>query len=228
MAVIGTGATGVQTIQEVSKDVGHLTVFQLQPNWCAPLHNSKIGPDEMKAIRAGYREMFDLCAQTPAGFVHDADPRDTFDVTEEERYQFWEELYASRGFGIWQGNFKDISTDPRANKAISDFLADKIRARVNDPLVAEKLIPRDHGFGTRRVPLETNYYESYNQDNVELIDINETPILRITRNGILTTDREFDFDFIIYATGFDAVVGSFNKIDIHGLEQTELERPMER
>ena len=75
VAVIGTGATGVQTIQEVSKDVGHLTVFQLQPNWCAPLHNSKIGPDEMKDIRAGYREMFDLCAQTPAGFVHDADPR---------------------------------------------------------------------------------------------------------------------------------------------------------
>ena len=121
VAVIGTGATGVQTIQEVSKDVGHLTVFQLQPNWCAPLHNSKIGPDEMKDIRAGYREMFDLCAQTPAGFVHDADPRDTFDVTEEERHQFWEELYASRGFGIWQGNFNDISTDPRANKAISDF-----------------------------------------------------------------------------------------------------------
>ena len=137
------------------------------------------------------------------------------------------ELYASRGFGIWQGNFKDISTDPRANKAISDFLADKIRARVNDPLVAEKLIPKDHGFGTRRVPLETNYYESYNQKNVELIDISETPILRITQNGILTTDREFDFDFIIYATGFDAVVGSFNKMDIRGVEQRRLKGPME-
>ncbi len=222
VVVIGTGATGVQTIQEVSKDVGHLTVFQLQPNWCAPLHNSKIDPDEMKDIRAGYPEMFDLCAQTPLGFVHDADPRGTFDVTEEERYEFWEELYASRGFGIWQGNFEDISTDPRANKAISDFLADKIRARVNDPLVAEKLIPKDHGFGTRRVPLETNYYESYNQDNVELTDINETPILRVTRDGILTTDREFEFDLIIYATGFNAVVGSFNKIDIRGVNQRSL------
>ena len=222
VAVIGTGATGVQTIQEVSKDVGRLTVFQLRPEWCAPLHNSKIDPDEMKAIRAGYREMFDVCAQTEAGFIHTADPRNTFEVTEEERHQLWERLYASRGFGIWQGNFKDISTDPRANKAISDFLADKIRARVNDPLVAEKLIPKDHGFGTRRVPLETNYYESYNQQNVELIDISETPILRITQDGILTTDREFELDFIIYATGFDAVVGSFNKIDIRGADQRRL------
>ena len=222
VAVIGTGATGVQVIQEVSKDVGHLTVFQLRPEWCAPLHNSKIEPDEMKVIRAGYDEMFERCAQTRAGFIHTADPRGTFEVTAEERYEFWEQLYASPGFGVWQGNFKDIGTDPEANKAISDFLADKIRGRVNDPILAEKLIPKDHGFGTRRVPLETNYYESYNQDNVELIDINETPIERVTQDGILTTDKEFEFDFIIYATGFDAIFGSYNRIDIRGVNQRKL------
>ena len=109
------------------------------------------------------------CAQTTAAFIHDVDPRGTFEVTTEERYEFWEQLYASPGFGIWQGNFKDILTDPKANKSISDFIACKIRERVNDPLVAEKLIPKDHGFGTKRVPLETNYFESYNQENVELI-----------------------------------------------------------
>ena len=102
---------------------------------------------------------------------------------EKERYEFWEDLYASRGFGIWQGNFYDILTDEKANKAISDFIADKIRGRVDDPVVAEKLIPKDHGFGTRRVPLESHYYESYNRENVELIDIIETPIERITREG---------------------------------------------
>ena len=222
VAVIGTGATGVQTIQEVSKEVGHLTVFQLRPEWCAPLHNSKIGPDEMKVIRNGYDEMFERCAQTRAGFIHTADHRGTFEVSAKERYEFWEQLYASPGFGIWQGNFKDVGTDPEANKAMSDFLADKIRGRVNNPILAEKLTPKDHGFGTRRVPLETNYYESYNQENVELIDISDTPIERVTQNGILTTDKEFEFDFIIYATGFDAIFGGYNRIDIRGVNQRRL------
>ena len=100
----------------------------------------------MEVIRANYEDMFEHCTQTAAGFIHDVDPRNTFDVPEEERYEFWERLYASPGFGIWQGNFKDILTNPDANKAISDFIADKIRGRVHDPAIAEKLIPKDHGF----------------------------------------------------------------------------------
>ena len=222
VAVIGTGATGVQTIQEICKDVGHLTVFQRRPNWCAPLHNSKIEPDEMKNIRAGYKEIFETCNRTAAGFLHTADARSTFEVSEEERYEFWERLYASKGFGIWQGNFKNVLTDPMANKAMSDFIADKIRHRVDDPETAEKLIPKDHGFGTRRVPLETQYYESYNRDNVELIDIIGTPIEKITPNGIVTTDREFEFDLIIYATGFNAILGSYDRIDISGVHGCKL------
>ncbi|HBR64241.1 MAG TPA: cyclohexanone monooxygenase, partial [Dehalococcoidia bacterium] len=153
VAIIGTGASGVQAIQEICKNVGHLTVFQRRPNWCAPLHNGKISSEEMKHIRSGYYEMFNRCDLTQAGFLHTVDPRSTFEVTEKERYEFWEHLYASKGFGIWQGNFKDVPTDPEANKLMSDFVADKIRGRVNDPEVAEKLIPKDHGFGTRRVPL---------------------------------------------------------------------------
>ena len=222
VAVVGTGATGVQTIQEVCKDVGHLTVFQRRPNWCAPLHNSKIEPDEMQEIRARYNEIFETCNQTAAGFLHTADSRSTFEVSEEQRYEFWEYLYASKGFGIWQGNFKDVPTDPKANKMMSDFIADKIRQRVNDPEVAEKLIPKDHGFGTRRVPLETQYYESYNRDNVELIDIIETPIEKITPKGIVTSDREFEFDLIIYATGFNAILGSYDRIDIVGVNDCKL------
>ena len=228
VGVIGTGATGIQTIQEVAKNVGHLTVFQLRPEWSAPLHNSKIEPDEMEAIRASYDELFEHCTRTAAGFIHDVDPRNTFDVSEEERYEFWERLYASPGFGIWQGNFKDILTNPKANRAISDFIADKIRGRVNDPATAEKLIPKDHGFGTKRVPLETGYFESYNQDNVELIDISETPIQRITEVGVLTSEREFEFDFIIYATGFDAIFGSYNRIDIRGVKGHSLKEQWEK
>ena len=222
VAVIGTGATGVQTIQEGCKDVGHLTVFQRRPNWCAPLHNAKIEPDEMKEIRAGYEEIFETCNQTAAGFLHTADSRSTFEVSADERYEFWENLYASKGFGIWQGNFKDVLIDPKANEAMSEFVANKIRQRVEDPDTAEKLIPKDHGFGTRRVPLETRYYESYNRDNVELVDIIDTPIEKVTPDGIVTTDRSFEFDLIIYATGFDAILGSYNKIEISGVHGRRL------
>jgi cation diffusion facilitator CzcD-associated flavoprotein CzcO len=216
VAVIGTGATGVQTIQEVAKTAGHLTVFQRTPNWCAPLHNSRIDAETMAQIKAGYPEMFRRCQETFACFLHTPDPRGTFEVTPEEREAFWEKLYAERGFGIWQGNFRDILTDRKANDLISDFVAGKIRQRVHDPKVADRLIPKNHGFGTRRVPLETRYYEVYNQPNVALVDINETPIERITPTGIKTSDAEYEFDIIIYATGFDAITGSFDRIDIRG------------
>jgi cation diffusion facilitator CzcD-associated flavoprotein CzcO len=216
VAVIGTGATGVQTIQEVAKTVGHLTVFQRTPNWCAPLHNARIDEETQRRIKASYPEIFARCRETYACFVHTIDPRGTFEVTAEEREAFFEKLYAEPGFGIWQGNFRDILTDRAANKAISDFVARKIRERVKDPKVAEKLIPKDHGFGTRRVPLETKYYEVYNQPNVALVDIKETPIARITPTGIRTTAAEYEFDIIIYATGFDAITGSFDRIDIKG------------
>ena len=101
-------------------------------------------------------------------------------MTEEEREALWEKLYGNRGFGMWQGNFRDILVDRKANAMVSDFVARKIRQRVKDQAVAEKLIPKNHGFGTRRVPLETRYYEVYNQPNVKLVDIKETPIERIT------------------------------------------------
>jgi len=222
VAVIGTGATGVQTIQEVAKTAGHLTVFQRTPNWCTPLHNRTISAEEMAKIKAGYPEMFKRCQETFACFLHTPDPRGTFDVTPEEREAFFEKLYASPGFGIWQGNFKDILTNREANKAISDFVARKIRERVKDPKVAEKLIPKDHGFGTRRVPMETHYYEIYNQPNVQLVDIKETPIERITAKGIKTSDTDFEFDIIIYATGFDAITGAFDRIDIRGVDGLRL------
>ena len=222
VAVIGTGATGVQTIQEVAKTAGHLTVFQRTPNWCAPLHNSKIDAETMAKIKAGYPEMFRRCQETFACFLHTPDPRGTFEVTLEEREAFWEQLYAERGFGIWQGNFRDILVDRAANAALSEFVARKIRQRVKDPKVAEKLIPKNHGFGTRRVPLETRYYEVYNQPNVVLVDINETPIERITPKGIKTSDAAYEFDIIIYATGFDAITGSFDRIDFRGVDGLRL------
>jgi cation diffusion facilitator CzcD-associated flavoprotein CzcO len=222
VAVIGTGATGVQTITEVAKTAGHLTVFQRTPQWCAPLHNAKIGKDEMGRIRANYAEIFARCQETYGCFIHATDPRATHEVTLEEREAFWEKLYGEPGFGIWMGNFRDILVDRAANKLISDFLAHKIRQRVKNPAVAEKLIPKNHGFGTRRVPLESGYYEVYNQPNVQLVDIGETPIERITPNGVKTSAAEYEFDIIVYATGFDAITGAFDRIDIRGVDGASL------
>jgi cation diffusion facilitator CzcD-associated flavoprotein CzcO len=222
VAVIGTGATGIQTITEVAKTAGHLTVFQRTPQWSAPLHNAKIGAEEMRGIRANYPEIFARCQETYGCFIHATDPRAALEVTPKEREAFWEKLYAEPGFGIWMGNFKDILVDRQANALISDFIARKIRERVKDPVVAEKLIPKNHGFGTRRVPLESGYFEVYNQPNVELVDINETPIERITPAGIKTSDREYEFDIIIYATGFDAITGAFDRIDIRGIDGASL------
>jgi cation diffusion facilitator CzcD-associated flavoprotein CzcO len=222
VGIIGTGATAVQTIQEIAKTVGHLTVFQRTPNWCAPLHNDKISDAEMNDIRARYQEIFTLCSTSPGCYIHAPDPRSTLEVTQEEREAFWEKLYAEPGFGIWMGNFSDMLTDRQANALASDFIARKIRQRVKDPVVAKKLIPKNHGLGTRRVPLETGYYEVYNQPNVELVDINETPIERITPNGIKTSDREHEFDIIIYATGSDAITGAFDRIDVRGVDGARL------
>jgi cation diffusion facilitator CzcD-associated flavoprotein CzcO len=216
VGVIGTGATAIQAIPEIAKHAAHLTVFQRRPNWAAPLHNSKIGKEEMEAIKTRYEEIYARCAETPSWFIHEADRRKTMDVPPEEREAFWEKLYAEPGFGIWMGNFRDILIDETANAAISEFIAKKIRQRIKDPKVADRLIPKDHGFGTRRVPLESGYFEAYNRDNVTLIDVNETPIECITPNGVRTSDTEHEFDILVYATGFDGVTGAFDRIDIRG------------
>ncbi len=138
-------------------------------------------------------------------------------MSAEEREAFYEKLYREPGFGIWMGNFRDVLVDPDANATITEFVRRKILARVRDPKVALKLIPTNHGFGTRRVPLESGYYEVYNQPNVRLVDIRETPIERITPAGIKTSDAEHELDMIIYATGFDAITGAFDRIDVRGL-----------
>jgi len=217
VGIIGTGATGVQVIQEVSKTAQEFHVFQRTPNWCAPLLNSRITSDESRDIHASYDQIFKKCSESFGNFIHNFDSRSALEVSDAEREAFFEKLYGEPGFGIWLGTFRDVLTDPKANAYATDFIARKIRSRVKDPKIAEKLIPKDHGFGLRRVPMETNYYECYNQPNVHLVDIKETPIEKITASGIQTTDTHYDLDMIIYATGFEAVTGALARIDIKGV-----------
>jgi cation diffusion facilitator CzcD-associated flavoprotein CzcO len=216
VAVIGTGATGIQVIGEIADKVGELTIFQRRPNWSCPLNNGPISEAEMADIRRRYDEIFAACARSPGGFVHEPDRRGFYEVSREERLALWDKLYDGPGFGIWLANFREFFTDEKANAEFSEYIAERIRRRVKDPKLAEKLIPRDHGFGVQRVPMETNYFEAFNRPNVRLVDISETPLVRVTERGLRTSERDYEFDIIVYATGFDAITGAVDKIDIQG------------
>ncbi|MCP3856887.1 MAG: NAD(P)/FAD-dependent oxidoreductase [Actinomycetia bacterium] len=222
VGVIGTGATAIQLIPEVAKEAAELTVFQRRPNWAAPLNNAPISEEEMDEIRARYDEIFATCARTPGGFEHEPDRRCFHDVTPEERLELWDRLYDGPGFGIWLQNFVEIFTDEDANTEFSEYIANRIRQRVDDPDLAEKLIPTDHGFGIQRVPLETHYFEAYNRDNVRLVDVSDNPIERITPDGLETSDAAYEFDVIVYATGFDAFTGPFDRMEIRGIDGQRL------
>ena len=218
VAVIGTGATAVQLIPEIAKEVGHLTIFQRTPNYCAPCRNSLVSQETQSRWKATYPQIHKRIHETTAAFIHDFDRRKALEVPREERLAFYEELWTEPGFKKWLSNFYDIMTDPAANEDFAEFVRNKIRQRVKDPVVAEKLVPRDHPFGSKRIPLETGYYEAFNRDNVLLVDVREAPIERITPKGVKTTEKEYEFDVIIYATGFDAVTGSLTRIDLRGLD----------
>lgn len=219
IGVIGTGATGIQTITTVAKEpnIQSMHVFQRTANWSAPLRNQIITEADMAVIRTQYDDIFRRCAATPSCFMHEPDKRKSSEVTDEERLALWEKVYSEPGFSKWLGVFSDTYTDRTANKLYSDFMAAKIRARVHDPETADSLIPKDHGFGTRRVPLEMGYFETYNQPNVHLVDLRKNPIDRVTPTGILTADgKEHELDVLICATGFDAITGAFNAIQWEG------------
>jgi cyclohexanone monooxygenase len=228
VAVIGVGSTGVQVIQEMAKVAGHLTVFVRDPNWCTPLGNGPMTQERMDDIKSNYHEFIAQCDASIAGYRHEFIPRNLFDVPKEERDAKLEELYNGPGFSLWLGAYQDVLSDPDANKYVSEFVAQKIRERVHDPRVADILIPKDHGYGMKRVPLETNYYEVYNQDNVTAVDLHSTSITRITPEGIETPEELHELDVIIYATGFDAIKGSWNHIDIRGTGGTSLKGEWEK
>lgn len=223
VAMIGTGASAVQLLPAIAPDVASITVYQRTPNWCAPLNNGPITPEEQAEIKASYEQIQQLVRSTFAGFAHPDGTKGTFEDSKEQRWGFYEQLWNKRGFAKLFSNYNDILVDPRANAEFCEFLADKIRSRVKDPVTAEKLIPKDHGYGMKRPPMESGYYEAYNQPNVSLVDLHETPIVRITETGIVTSEGEQHFDLIIWATGFDAVTGALTRMGVAGPNGDRLE-----
>jgi cation diffusion facilitator CzcD-associated flavoprotein CzcO len=215
VGVIGTGATGVQLIPEVAKTAQELFVFQRSPNWCTPLRNSPLSKEEMEEIRGTRKKLLAHVKTTPFGFIYSPYDRDGVQDAPEQREAFLERLYSTPGYGIFLGNYRDLIVNRETNHTVCRFLEKKIRGRVQDPKIADKLIPK-HPFGSKRVPMETNYYETYNRQNVHLVDIKEDPIERITPTGIKTKTAHYDLDMIIYATGFVGVTGALERIAIRG------------
>ena len=216
VGVIGTGATGIQVIQTIADQVGHLTVFQRTPNYTIPMRNPKYDDADRAELRSRYPDLKKRVHGTFAGFDYDFDSSDFLSLSPEERQKKMQALWDDGSLSFWVGSFLSVFVDQTVNDEFSEFVRKRIRARVKDPKIAEMLVPKDHGFGTRRVPLETKYYEVFNRDNVTLVDTRAAPIEGLTEKGLQTAAGEHELDILIFATGFDAGTGALTKTDIRG------------
>jgi cyclohexanone monooxygenase len=218
VGVIGTGSSGVQVITALASQVGELTVFQRTPTYILPDWNHPIGADEQRQVKAGYPERRSEAAKGALGLPIPVTPfnkQSAMAVSERERVAEYERRWRIGGVGVGF-SFKDLMFNKDANDTIADFIRDKIRAAVDDPEVAEKLLPTDYAYGTKRPSLGVHYYDSYNRDNVRLVDVRADPIAGLTPRGLRTENTEYELDAIVFATGFDAMTGTLNAIDIRG------------
>jgi cation diffusion facilitator CzcD-associated flavoprotein CzcO len=216
VAVVGTGSSGVQVIPAIAGEVASLTVYQRSANWCTPLNNRPITSDEQARLRADFEAMRETLNTSPSGFLHPIHDRQTFDDPDNERLAFFETMWNSPGFSKLTSNYTDLTLSHAANELWCEFIADKIRGLVDDSQTADRLIPKDHRYAEKRPPFVTGYYETYNRPNVSLVDLRQTPTVRVTAGGIETTDGVREFDVIVWATGFDFGTGALARMGIRG------------
>ena len=227
VGVIGTGSSAIQTIPIVAAQAKDLTVFQRTAAYAVPAFNR---PTETAERDAWIKTRHEHRAQARAsqfGTPDVAMDRPTFSVSAEERQEIYEEAWKRGELAALLMTFNDVLFDEAANDAVSEFVRGKIRSIVKDPETAETLCPKSFPLGTKRVCLDTNYYQTFNKPNVHLVDLRKTPIERVTPNGIKTSDREYEFDAIIYATGFDAMTGAIVSVDVRGRGGVELKKKWE-
>jgi cation diffusion facilitator CzcD-associated flavoprotein CzcO/acetyl esterase/lipase len=223
VGVIGTGSSGIQTIQEVSKSADHLTVFQRTPQYATPMRNKAMSPEEQAWNCENLDEVYARASHIAGADFGEMRPSLLAeDPAEVQRHL--EERYAQGGMGFAFMNYADVLYDPRANEVVSEFIRNKIRERVKDPKTAEMLCPKDYPYTTKRPPLETNYFEVYNQPNVDLVDIRATPIVEFTEKGIRTSEGEVELDVVIAATGFDAFTGAQLALPMTGRNGATLQK----
>jgi cyclohexanone monooxygenase len=226
VGIVGTGSSGVQAIPELARAAGHLTVFQRTPVYTVPANRKRMRAQVQQEFREHYREIRDM-QQRSAGGVSNFRPRKSvhrdgdastnplparlLDLTPAQRHAVMDRF----GLGALLA-FRDIYTDPEANAIANDLYRDTVRTMVRDPATAERLLPKSYGLGCKRQVLDRDYYDTFNRDNVTLVDLVETPIDTITESGIRTVAREHALDVLIYATGFDAMTGALLRADIRG------------
>jgi len=215
VGVIGTGSSGVQLIPLVAKQAKYLYVFQRTANFSLPARNAPMAPEKERAHKAQYPERRRAAFDTPFGIAGYPPPvKSALDVTEEERLRTYEEKWTEGGSISFLYSYTDLLVSKDSNETAAEFVRQKIRATIKDPKTAELLCPTDHPIGTKRLILDTDYYETYNRDNVTLVDVRSRPIEEITPTGLRTADADYALDAIAFATGFDAITGAMKEIDI--------------
>jgi cyclohexanone monooxygenase len=215
VGVVGTGSSGVQSIPLIARAARHLTVFQRTPQFSLPAGNKPTDPEEERRHKEHYEDWRRAALDTPFGMAGYPPPaKSALEVAPEERRQAYESKWAQGGSISFLYTYKDLLVNKAANDTAAEFVREKIRQIVKDPKTAEMLIPHDHPIGTKRLILDTGYFETYNRDNVTLVDVRKAPIREITPTGLRTAEAEYELDALVFATGFDAMTGALREIDI--------------
>jgi cyclohexanone monooxygenase len=215
VAVIGTGSSGIQSIPEIAREAAHVTVLQRTAQYSVPAGNRPITPEEMAEARENWDAERAKMQVHPGGFPFDTHERSALDDTPEQRRARYEALWQRGGFTFFLDGYNDIAMSEEANASLADFIRDKIRGIVDDPETAEKLMP-DHFVMTKRPILDNGYFETYNRDNVTLVDLREDPIERFTPTSVVTRTGEHPIDMLVLATGFDAISGTMLRLNPKG------------
>ena len=221
VGIIGTGSTGIQAIPVIAEQAKHLTVFQRTANYSLPARHHPLSEEFKKYAKDHAADIYKVMTSNSNGHAFHIEDRSAIDTPEDIRNKTYEEKWAMGGFQF-RAAYRDLLTNEAANKTAADFIRKKIRGIVKEPKVSELLTDIDHPFAAKRPPVDANYFETYNRENVELVDLRSAPIEKITAKGIQTKEREYEFDIIVFATGFDALTGSLVKLDIVGRNQRSL------
>ncbi|MEB0013837.1 NAD(P)/FAD-dependent oxidoreductase [Glaciimonas sp. Gout2] len=215
VGVIGTGSSGVQTIPVIARQASELVVFQRTPNFSIPAWNCPLSDEDQQSWKADYAANREKARHTRSGILYEYSTRATTDVPEAEREAEYERRW-QRGGANYTHAFNDIYTNRSSNDSAAQFVRNKIHTTVNDPDVAALLAPNDHAIGTKRICVDTDYYQTFNQPHVSLVDLRTAPIVEIVPEGMRTAAATYDLDCIVFATGYDAVTGALDRIDIRG------------
>ncbi|MGE0313464.1 MAG: flavin-containing monooxygenase [Lautropia sp.] len=215
VAVIGTGSSGIQAIPVIAREAREVVVFQRTPNYSIPAWNGPLSEADQQAWKARYAEHREKARTTRSGILYDYSTRSAASVSDAERREEYERRW-KRGGANFTHAFNDLFTDPFANDTASEFVREKIRSIVRDPKVAALLTPTDHAIGTKRICVDSGYYETFNQSHVKLVSLKAEPIAEILPNGLRTARTTYVVDDIVFATGYDAVTGALDRVDIRG------------